>query len=48
MDRSFFPRNPATHYFFHLLNLLKLGCPILLANCFKENSVCFKLIGALP
>jgi len=48
MDRCFFSRNPATHTFFHLLNALKLGCPILLANCCKENSVCFKLIEALP
>jgi len=48
MDRCFFSRNPTTHTFFHLLNALKLGCPILLANCFKENSVCFNLIGALP
>ena len=48
MDQCFFSRNPATPSFFHLLNALKLGCPILLANCFKENSVCFKLIGALP
>jgi len=48
MDRCFFSRNPATHTFFHLLNALKLRCPILFANCFKENSVCFKLIGALP
>jgi hypothetical protein len=46
IDRCFFSRNPATHTFFHLLNALKLGCPILLANCFKENSVCFKLVGA--
>jgi len=48
IDRCFFSSNPATHTFFHLLNALKLGCAILLANCFKENSVCFKLIGALP
>jgi len=48
MDRWFFSRNTATHTFFHLLNPLKLGCPILLANCFKENSVCFRLIGGLP
>jgi len=48
MDRCFFSRNPATHTFFHLFNELKLGCPILLANCFKENSICFKLIGTLP
>jgi hypothetical protein len=48
MDRCFFSRNPTTHTFFHLLNALKLGCPIHLANYFKENSVCFKLIGALP
>jgi len=32
MDWCFFSRNPATHTFFHLLNALKLGCPILLAN----------------
>jgi len=48
MDQCFFSRNPATHTFFHLLNVLKLGCPIFSAHCFKENSVCFKLIGALP
>jgi len=48
MDRCFLSRNPATHSFFHLLNILKLSCPILLANCFKENPFCFKLIGALP
>jgi len=48
MDRCYFSRNPVTHTFFHLLKTLKLGCPILLANCFKENSICFKLIGALP
>jgi len=47
MDRCFFSRNPATYTFFHLLKALKLGCPILWANCFKENSVCFKLIGVL-
>jgi hypothetical protein len=29
------------------LNDLKLGCPILVANCFKEIWVCFKLMGAL-
>jgi len=48
MDQCFFPRNPATHTFFHFLNVLKLGCPILLANCFKENSICFRLFRALP
>jgi len=48
MNRCFFSRNPASHTFFHLLNVLKLGCPILLANCFKENSICFKLIGTMP
>jgi len=48
MDRCFFSRNPATHTFFHLLNALKLGCPILLANWFKENSICFRLFGGLP
>jgi len=46
MDRSFFSRHPATHTLFHLLNMLKLGGPILLANCFKENAVCLKRIGA--
>jgi hypothetical protein len=40
IDQCSFSRNPATHTFFHLLNAQKLGCPILLANCFK-------LIGAL-
>jgi len=48
MDWCFFSRNPATHTFFHLLNALQLGCPVLLANYFKENSVCFKLIQGLP
>jgi len=48
MGRCSFSRNPATHNFFHWLNKLKLGCPILLANCLKENSVRFMLIGALP
>jgi len=48
IDWCFISRNPATLTFFHLLNALKLGYPILLANYFKENSVCFKLIGALP
>jgi len=47
MDPSFFPRNPATHTFFHLLKALKLGCPILLPNCLMENFVSFKLIGTL-
>jgi len=27
---------------------LMLGCPILVPNCFKENSICFKLIDTLP
>jgi len=48
MHWCFFSRNPATNTFFHLLNVPKYGCPILLPNCFKENSVCFRLIGALP
>jgi hypothetical protein len=48
LDRCFISRNPATHTFLHLLNALKLGGPILLANCFKENSICFKQIGSLP
>ena len=48
MDRCFFSKNPTTYSFFHLLNALKLGCPILLANCFKVNCVCFRLIGGLP
>jgi hypothetical protein len=48
IDRCFFSRYLTTHTFFHLLNVLKLGCPILLANCFKENSICFRLIGGLP
>jgi len=25
-----------------------VGCPILLSNCFKENSVCFRLFWAFP
>jgi len=48
MDRCILPRNPTIHTVFHLLNALKLGCPIPVANCFKENSVCFRLIGGLP
>jgi hypothetical protein len=48
MDRCFFSRNPATYTFFHLLKTLELDCPILLGNCFKENSVCYRLIGGLP
>jgi hypothetical protein len=48
LELWFFLRIPATHTFFHSLKVPKLGCPILLANCFKENSVCCKLIGALP
>jgi hypothetical protein len=48
MDQCFFLRNPATHTLIHLLNAPKLGCPIVLASCYKEYSVCFKLIGALP
>jgi len=48
IHRCIFLGNPATHPFFHLLNVLKLGFPILLANCVKENSVYFMLIGALP
>jgi len=48
MDLCFFSRYPATHTFFPWLKSLKLGCCMLLANCFKENSVCFKLIGAMP
>jgi len=47
-NRCFLSSHPATHTFIYLLNVLKLGCPILLATCFKENSVCFKLIGAVP
>jgi hypothetical protein len=48
MDQCIFSRNPATHTFSHLLKVLKLGCPILLVNCFKESFVCYKLIGTLP
>jgi len=47
MDQCFHSQNPATHCFLHLLQVLKLDCPIHLANCFKENSVCYRLIGAL-
>jgi hypothetical protein len=32
VDRCFFSSNPAIHHFFHLLNVLSLACPILLAN----------------
>jgi len=48
MDRCFFSQNPVTHTFFHLLNALYLAYPILLANFFKENSVCIRLTGGLP
>ena len=48
INRCFFSRNPPTHTFFHLLNIQKLRCTILLANCFKEKSVYSNLIGALP
>jgi len=48
MNRFFFSRILATHIFFHLLDALKLGCCILLAACFKENSICFRLIGGMP
>jgi len=48
MNRCFFSRNSATHTVFHLLNALKLGCPIVWVNCFKENTVCFRLIWGLP
>jgi len=48
MHQCFFSKNPATHTFFHLLNVLKLGYHILLANCFKENPVCIKVMEAWP
>jgi hypothetical protein len=50
MDPCFFSSYSATHTFFHLLKALisMLGCWILLANCFKVNSVSFMLIVALP
>jgi len=48
MDRCFFFKNLTSHTFFHLSNALKLGCLILLANCFKEISVCFSVIGGVP
>jgi hypothetical protein len=48
LNRYFFSINPATDTFFHLLQPLKLRSCILLANCFKQNWVCFKLIVALP
>jgi len=47
MDRCLYSRNPATSTIFHLLKALKLCCLILLANCFLENFICFKLIEAL-
>jgi hypothetical protein len=37
IDRCFFSKNPATQTFFHLLNVLKLGCPTLLANCISKK-----------
>jgi len=45
-DQFFFSKNPATYNFIYFLNLLKLGCPMLLANYLKGNSFCFNLIGA--
>ena len=48
MCRCFFSSFPATHTFFHLLKALNLGCSFFLANCFKENSICFSLTGAGP
>jgi len=47
IDRCFFSTIPATHTFFNLLNVLNLGCRILLANYVMENSLCFKLMGGL-
>jgi len=50
VDWSFFSRNPATLTVIDLLNPLYLANPILLPNCLKENSVCFRLdwyLGAL-
>jgi len=46
--RCLFTMNPATHTFFHLLKVLMLRCRILLASCFKENSVWSKLIRVVP
>jgi len=48
IDPFFFSRNATTHTVVHLLNALLLACPILLAKCLKENSVCFRMIGGLP
>ena len=48
IDWWVFSSNQATHTFFHLLKVLKFGCPIHVANCFKENSVCFKLSRNIP
>jgi hypothetical protein len=47
MDPCFFCRIPATHNFFNLLKILNLGCSLVLANFFKENSICLGLIGAV-
>jgi len=47
MDLCFFSKNPATYPYFHLFNALLLDWPSLLANCFKEYSVCFRLTGCV-
>jgi hypothetical protein len=47
LDQCSVFRYTATHSFFHLLNVLNLGSPNHLANCFKVNSIWFNLIGAV-
>jgi len=42
------PKKPCHPYFLPLVKRTKAGLPHPLANCLKVNSICFKLIGALP
>jgi len=48
IDQCFVSRHRGTQPFFHFLREVKLGCLILSAICFKQNSVYFKLINAVP
>jgi len=47
MHQHFFSRNPATHTFFPLQNVLMLGCPSLSVNYINMSLVSFRLIGTL-
>jgi len=46
-DRCLFPTIPATDTFFHRFNAPQLAWTIILAYCFKEISVWFRLISSL-